>query len=103
MDTPQVNCNDTFQVLRKWPVSIYQSNLISLQEYLSKKTTDIGNSVIGRTRDRRSNHVIFVSHDLQEIPESPNPNTLRYIKLKLVNDEQILKMKEVSEWIKKRL
>lgn len=62
---------------------------------MTTKTTDTPGNVIGRTRDRRSNYVKFVNFDCAEVPDSPNPNTLRYIKLKLVDEEQIIKMKNV--------
>lgn len=80
----------------------------SIQSYLSASKGEIETSnTIGRTRDRRSNYVKFVSHDQKEVPKAPYPITLRYIQLKLVNEEQILRIKELFDirpvWTKSAL
>ncbi|XP_065203114.1 general transcription factor 3C polypeptide 5 [Planococcus citri] len=69
----------------------------TVQPYLSSRPTDDATHLTGRTRDRRSNFVKFVSHECKEIPDIPNANTLRYLKTKLITEEQILKIKELFE------
>ncbi|KAK7580381.1 hypothetical protein V9T40_001010 [Parthenolecanium corni] len=67
----------------------------SVQPYLSTKVTEEKPGLIGRTRDRRSNYVKFVTHDAKEIPTTPHEHTIRYIQLKFVTEEQIRHMKQL--------
>lgn len=56
---------------------------------------DETSAIIGRTRDRRSNYVKFVNHGETEVPTKPYPITLRYIQMKMVQENEILKIIEV--------
>lgn len=79
--------------------SSYEAFYLKLQPYLVTKVNgENSTNLIGRTRDRRSNYVKFVSHEMKDVPNTPHEHTIRYIRLKFVSDEQIQLIKEVMRY-----
>lgn len=54
-------------------------------------------NIIGRTRHRRSHHAIFVTYDVEKVPEKPRDVALNQIKLKFIDQERLLSVKEKFE------
>lgn len=96
-DSVQVLFHLYYEVLLTYFSSMNSKQFdFKLQPYLSTKVTEEKPGLIGRTRDRRSNYVKFVTHDAKEIPTTPHEHTIRYIQLKFVTEEQIRHMKQVE-------
>ena len=46
-------------------------------------------NIIGRTRHRRSHHAIFVTYDVEIVPDKPRDVALNQIKLKFIDQERL--------------
>ena len=64
-------------------------------------------NIIGRTRLRRSHHAIFVTYDVETVPEKPRDVALKQIKLKFIDRERLeqvrAKFDERPVWSKNAL
>ena len=46
-------------------------------------------NIIGRTRQRRSHHAIFVTYHVEKVPDKPRDVALNQIKLKFIDQERL--------------
>ena len=64
-------------------------------------------NIIGRTRHRRSHHAIFVTYDVDKVPDKPRDVALNQIKLKFIDQERLAvvraKFEERPVWSKNAL
>ena len=64
-------------------------------------------NIIGRTRQRRSHNAIFVTYDVEHIPEAPRDFALSQIKIKFIDKERLdlvaTKFKDRPIWSKNAL
>jgi len=51
-------------------------------------------NIIGRTRQRRSHHAIFVTYHVDKVPDKPRDVALNQIKLKFIDQERLATVKE---------
>ena len=51
-------------------------------------------NIIGRTRQRRSHHAIFVTYHVEKVPDKPRDVALNQIKLKFIDQERLATVKE---------
>ena len=51
-------------------------------------------NIIGRTRQRRSHHAIFVTFHIEKVPDKPRDVALNQIKLKFIDQERLGQVKE---------
>ena len=51
-------------------------------------------NIIGRTRQRRSHHAIFVTYHVERVPDKPRDVALNQIKLKFIDQERLATVKE---------
>ena len=51
-------------------------------------------NIIGRTRQRRSHHAIFVTYHVEKVPDKPRDVALNQIKLKFIDQERLSLVKE---------
>lgn len=56
---------------------------------------DSEESLIGRTRKRRSGHAIFISFDVGLIPSKPREKAIKFLKVKFLSGEQYETIKKV--------
>ena len=54
-------------------------------------------NIIGRTRQRRSHHAIFVTFHIEKVPDKPRDVALNQIKLKFIDQERLGQVKEKFE------
>jgi len=54
-------------------------------------------NIIGRTRQRRSHHAIFVTYHVEKVPDKPRDVALNQIKLKFIDQERLTLVKERFE------
>ena len=54
-------------------------------------------NIIGRTRQRRSHHAIFVTYHVEKVPDKPRDVALNQIKLKFIDQERLATVKEKFE------
>jgi len=82
------------------------------QEYQYRRETTAPtlatpHNIIGRTRLRRSHHAIFVTYDVEKVPEKPRDVALNQIKLKFIDRERLeqvrAKFDERPVWSKNAL
>jgi len=77
------------------------------REASTEKTTGTPHNIIGRTRQRRSHHAIFVTYDVDKVPDQPRDVALNQMKIKFVNKEQFkdveAKFSERPVWSKNAL
>jgi len=71
------------------------------QDYQFRRETAASSSgpetphnIIGRTRQRRSHHAIFVTYDVEKIPDKPREVALNQIKLKFIDQERLNLVRE---------
>jgi len=50
-------------------------------------------NIIGRTRQRRSHHAIFVTYDVEKVPDKPRDVALNQIKLKFIDQERLTRVR----------
>merc|ERR1712142_691752 len=60
----------------------------------STSSTETPHNIIGRTRQRRSHHAIFVTYDVEKVPEKPRDVALNQIKLKFIDQERLALVRE---------
>jgi len=60
----------------------------------SEKSVATPHNIIGRTRQRRSHHAIFVTYDVDQIPTKPRDVALNQLKLKFIDQERFQLVKE---------
>jgi len=72
-----------------------------------KSATGTPHNIIGRTRQRRSHHAIFVTYDVDKIPDSPRDIALSQMKIKFIDKERFAtvesKFEERPIWSKNAL
>ena len=59
-------------------------------QYRRDAASDKSNSpynIIGRTRQRRSHHAIFVTYDVEKVPDQPREVALNQLKVKFISEE----------------
>ena len=59
-------------------------------QYRRDAASDKSNSpynIIGRTRQRRSHHAIFVTYDVEKVPDQPRDVALNQLKVKFISEE----------------
>ncbi|BES89302.1 RNA polymerase III transcription factor (TF)IIIC subunit [Nesidiocoris tenuis] len=74
----------------------------SLNTYMYRKDNkdthdDSEESLIGRTRKRRSGHAIFISFDVGLIPSKPREKAIKFLKVKFLSGEQYETIKKCFE------
>jgi len=55
---------------------------------------DTPHNIIGRTRQRRSHHAIFVTYDVEKVPDKPREVALNQIKLKFIDQERLASVRD---------
>jgi len=60
----------------------------------SEKAVATPHNIIGRTRQRRSHHAIFVTFDVEQVPTKPRDVALNQLKLKFIDQERFQLVKE---------
>lgn len=60
----------------------------------SEKAVATPHNIIGRTRQRRSHHAIFVTFDVEQVPTKPRDVALNQLKLKFIDNERFQLVKE---------
>ena len=58
------------------------------REASSEKSSGTPHNIIGRTRQRRSHHAIFVTYDVEKVPENPRDIAISHIKIKFIDKER---------------
>jgi len=58
------------------------------RETSAEKTTGTPHNIIGRTRQRRSHHAIFVTYDVDKVPDNPREVALNQMKIKFIDKER---------------
>ena len=82
-------------------------NLPYLRRETTAPTLSTPDNIIGRTRLRRSHHAIFVTYDVDKVPDKPRDVALKQIKLKFIDRERLeqvrAKFEERPVWSKNAL
>ena len=82
-------------------------NLRYLRRETTAPTLSTPDNIIGRTRLRRSHHAIFVTYDVDKVPDKPRDVALKQIKLKFIDRERLeqvrAKFEERPVWSKNAL
>ena len=69
-------------------------------QYRRDAASDKSNSpynIIGRTRQRRSHHAIFVTYDVDKVPDQPRDVALNQMKVKFISDEDLAAVKAMFQ------
>ena len=77
------------------------------REASTEKADGAPSNIIGRTRQRRSLHAIFVTYDVEKVPDRPREFALNQIKIKFIDRERFslveAKYQERPVWSKNAL
>lgn len=72
-----------------------------------KAVSQMPQNIIGRTRQRRSHHAIFVMYDVDQVPDVPKENASKQIQVKFIQKDDFekvkLKFQEHPVWSKNAL
>ncbi|XP_023324634.1 general transcription factor 3C polypeptide 5 [Eurytemora carolleeae] len=58
------------------------------REASAEKSSGTPHNIIGRTRQRRSHHAIFVTYDVEKVPENPRDIAISQMKIKFIDKER---------------
>lgn len=67
------------------------------RETTSDKNIGTPHNIIGRTRQRRSHHAIFVTYDVDKVPDSPREVALKQMKIKFIDKERFATVEKMFD------
>jgi len=65
------------------------------REASSEKSGSMPQNIIGRTRQRRSHHAIFVTYDVDKVPDGPRDIAINHMKIKFIDKERFTQVEKM--------